>query len=575
MRLAPLIWAPILLILPSSNTGVISSVLREQQPFTSRVVSRGLELALSLPRRSYPHNALVRVRVSVRNISSHMIRVGASPAPECEWSGPGVEVLSTAGAPLYPPAAPWIMPSCGPPRLPRDLLPGRSLHHATLAVLRSNTIRAVVTLGSGKEIATPLLHLPVHDDPAPTLSIQKSPTLRLLVTPGTSAQHGPFYFVSGIRCSGPDQSGFGEATSHWELGSAQRDGAFHLIAACDQPMDWVFTGGWLDHPAVSLDYKTPTLRTAVAPDEALASGSINLGDPVAVAVKGHIIYVCDAETNSILMISTRGNAVSTRILGGFGHGHGQFDLPGSIASGLGVIDVADTRNHRVQVFSPSGALKRVLRRPALPPWWYTNPTFAPFLMRVAIDRRGNLYVFEGTMTLTKYSSTGRRLWQVPVGVPRSEQYEGYPVAYSPLALAVSPSGAIYASFEARGPDNKGGAPEYLFVQRLNSKGRPQHASFDLTQAFPNARPVVATGMAVAKGGAVWITDGSTHSIIEFSPDGAERLRVGEPGCGPGQFSEPSGIAINAASQIVVVDRGNHSLQILSAGGKPLYYWGTC
>jgi tripartite motif-containing protein 71 len=238
--------------------------------------------------------------------------------------------------------------------------------------------------------------------------------------------------------------------------------------------------------------------------------------------------------------------------------------------------VSDLVNHRTEKFSRSGALLRRWQLPAFPYWWYADHFWAPFLVRMAVDRTGNVYVFDALMTLTKYSSTGRMLRRWHIRLRRSDvNARGYPVPSFPLAIALGPHGTIYLSVEARGPFNRGGESEYLFMQRRSVQGVLLDEWRNLTQAASGGGPLVATGVAVDDKGDVWVTDGGKHGIVKLSPHGLRLQGVGLQGCGAGRFEEPSAIALDSGNRIYVADRGNHSIQVFSAQGDSISYWGTC
>jgi hypothetical protein len=231
---------------------------------TSSITAHGMRLTLSLRRGTYPRTALVRVRLTLMNISHHAIAVGSTAAPECAWFGPGVQVLDSAGQVLYPPATEWIMASCGPRIMPKPLAPGRTVHHTTFAILLGSAIRAVATLstatpGTATTIETPLLHLHMIDETTPQLTVPSQPSLHLTVTPATPKQRGAFLFVFGILCPGPNPpslvGGFGTAVPGWQRASTHLGRAFHLEAQCANPVRWVFVGGWLNHPVATVDYR--------------------------------------------------------------------------------------------------------------------------------------------------------------------------------------------------------------------------------------------------------------------------------------------------------------------------------
>jgi tripartite motif-containing protein 71 len=310
----------------------------------------------------------------------------------------------------------------------------------------------------------------------------------------------------------------------------------------------------------------------------LATGCpLALQDPVSVSVGGGSVFVADLGTNTIVRLSRRGAVLGS--WGGTGTRHGQFRVPGSIAVGHHTVYVADVRNRRIQAFSLSGRYLRSWFTPQAPAWWYTQSSFGWLLERIAADSTGDVVTLDPYMMLTKYSSSGHVLWTRRIAVqPQDRDSHGYPIGYSPLAVAIGPNGGIELSFAAHGPQNRGGWPEYLFVQRLDVHGRIIR-EWRMSPAFDAGRPLVATGITIVGRGRSWITEGGaplTHSSLdEFNSHGAEVQSVGTQGCGLGLLGEPAGVASDRQGRLYIADPGNHSIEVFSETGKALAYWGTC
>ena len=54
-----------------------------------------------------------------------------------------------------------------------------------------------------------------------------------------------------------------------------------------------------------------------------------------------------------------------------------------------------------------------------------------------------------------------------------------------------------------------------------------------------------------------------------------RLQFGEFGVLEGQFTEPSGVAVNAQNDIIVADTNNHRIQIFDKEGRFKFQFGEC
>jgi DNA-binding beta-propeller fold protein YncE len=91
---------------------------------------------------------------------------------------------------------------------------------------------------------------------------------------------------------------------------------------------------------------------------------------------------------------------------------------------------------------------------------------------------------------------------------------------------------------------------------------------------------VPHGMAVDRDGNVWVTDGKTHTVVKFAPDGKVLMTLGHkgvPGNGNDSFNQPSDVAIAANGDIFVADghggKTNDRIVKLSKDGKFIKAWG--
>jgi DNA-binding beta-propeller fold protein YncE len=63
-------------------------------------------------------------------------------------------------------------------------------------------------------------------------------------------------------------------------------------------------------------------------------------------------------------------------------------------------------------------------------------------------------------------------------------------------------------------------------------------------------------------------------VWEFSPTGDELAHWGSGGSGPGQFSYPEGIAIDAAGTLFISESNNNRVQMFQRGGAFLGSFGS-
>jgi Concanavalin A-like lectin/glucanases superfamily/CARDB/NHL repeat/Galactose oxidase, central domain len=70
---------------------------------------------------------------------------------------------------------------------------------------------------------------------------------------------------------------------------------------------------------------------------------------------------------------------------------------------------------------------------------------------------------------------------------------------------------------------------------------------------------------------ILVADSGNHRIQAFDSLGHYITEFGSPGSGPGQFDDPQGLAVDGSGRVIVTDRGNNRLQILSYDGQAFGY----
>ena len=78
-----------------------------------------------------------------------------------------------------------------------------------------------------------------------------------------------------------------------------------------------------------------------------------------------------------------------------------------------------------------------------------------------------------------------------------------------------------------------------------------------------------SGIAVDGNGVVWVADFGNHRIQSMGSDGRWRVaggKPGGPGRGAGEFNVPNGIAVDGNGVVWVADSGNHRIQSMGSDG---------
>jgi len=237
-------------------------------------------------------------------------------------------------------------------------------------------------------------------------------------------------------------------------------------------------------------------------------------------------------------------------IGGRGSEPGNFTWPRGIAVGPNnSIVVADSSNHRVQVFDENGEFDKEFGS--------YGSHYAEFdcLAGVAVSRIGQfviadrynhrIQIFDPSgMFIRSFGSHGN--------------YEGQ-FSY-PWGVATDSYGYIYVCdkenhriqvFETDG----------VFVRRFggmgSGPGQLQHPHY----------------VAVSSTNKVVVSDSNNHRIQIFDASGTHLTAIGGEGAEEGKFKFPRGVAVDEDGNIIVADSGNNRIQVFNAEGQFLKAFG--
>ena len=184
---------------------------------------------------------------------------------------------------------------------------------------------------------------------------------------------------------------------------------------------------------------------------------------------------------------------------------------------------------------------------------------APLLYQpagAAVDAQGNVYVLNNPQEypeVVRYRPDGTFVTRFGLSDPEL-------VPWSPQALAVGPSGAVYVA-DGRNRIVKFSAQGEL-VGAWGATG-----SDDGQFRTP-------AGIAVDADENVYVADLQNDRVQVFDASGAFVRTWGSAGSGPGQFSGPSGVAVGPDGSVYVSDGDNHRIQRFTAQGGFVQAWGT-
>lgn len=341
------------------------------------------------------------------------------------------------------------------------------------------------------------------------------------------------------------------------------------------PRGRVFVADDLNHRVVRFGPRSRYLYKARWGSYGTAPGQ--LAYPRAIAVDGAgEIYVANTGNDRIDVFDRAGRLL--RSFGASGRAPGQFNAPlGVGADANGYRAVADSVNGRVELLSPDGSIAAVWGSPA------PGPTILPNPVGVVFDAAGNAYVLDARRARIVVFERATGLPARTIGSIGS----GPGNMLEPSGLAIDAGGTIsvadtgnsrIARFRTDGtylgarsglgriravavtPD---GARTYVATAR--SRIAVLDAAGALVTEFGGVGSklgkLVAPGqIALDAAGNLWVADRGNSRVQQFGPDGERLATFGERGTGPGQFINPAGVAIDCNGTLTVSDTKNNRVQ---------------
>jgi DNA-binding beta-propeller fold protein YncE len=264
------------------------------------------------------------------------------------------------------------------------------------------------------------------------------------------------------------------------------------------------------------------------------------------------VYVADTYNHRIQVFNA--NGAFKRKFGGFGSNDGQFNYPQGVALDPtnNEVYVADTNNHRIQVFNANGVHQRD---------WGGNGTANGqfnYPQGVAFDPNSReVYVADtNNHRIQKFSRTGNFIF----GIWNGRKWTG--VAPAPLSYNLN---SWFSYPEGVGVDPNNG-DIYVAdtnnhrIQRFSGTGAFLTKWGTGTSGPWNGQFYSPHGVTVDSGGDVYVVD-SNHRVQKFEADGRFLTKWGSSGDRDGLFSTPEGVAVHDSTDFVyVVDAGNHRIQ---------------
>ncbi|MCS7220078.1 MAG: PKD domain-containing protein [Anaerolineae bacterium] len=290
------------------------------------------------------------------------------------------------------------------------------------------------------------------------------------------------------------------------------------------------------------------------------TGSTQLCWPRYIAIYGNRLYVADAANHRVQIFNINNPAAPSYIatLGQTsspGSGNNQFREPHGVAVDANYIYVADTRNHRVQIFN-----RNTMAYVATLGTGYGTGTYQfNFPTDVAIDASGNIYVADfGNKRVQQYNSS--HVYQRTYGTTGISYVTTNDRFNHPESVAIGPDESIYV---VEGLGHR--------LIKLDASGIPQWVKGEAgQQGDDNAHFSLLTDVAVGPDGRIYTLEGrglvhwmpgATHRLQIFNPDGSYYSGFGGHGSGNYQFINPRGLGFDRQGNLYIADCGNHRVQI--------------
>jgi DNA-binding beta-propeller fold protein YncE len=270
------------------------------------------------------------------------------------------------------------------------------------------------------------------------------------------------------------------------------------------------------------------------------SGQLLQPRNVAVSPQG-LIFVADSGNHRVQVFDQDGNF--TQGWGAFGSEPGNFNEPWGIAADEDFVYVADTWNHRIQKFSHDGELVDIFGQSGSPTDGQIGEGLFFGPRAVVIRDDGNIVVTDtGNHRLQLFNSDGQFIQAFGSQGTLPGQF------YEPVGLGVGDDGSIFVADTWNGR-----------IQNFGQDLLPLNEwSVDAWYGESiNNKPY----MAVGSRGQIYVTDPEGYRVLIFDSDGQYVGRFGQYSNEIDGFALPVGIATDNTGKVYVADSGNSRILI--------------
>ncbi|XP_058457343.1 RING finger protein nhl-1 isoform X2 [Malaya genurostris] len=248
------------------------------------------------------------------------------------------------------------------------------------------------------------------------------------------------------------------------------------------------------------------------------------------------IVVADSSNHRVQVFDS--NGIFVKEFGQYGNGNGEFDcLAGVAVNRIGQFIIADRYNHRIQVLDPAGRFLRSFGTQGTAdgkfnyPWGITTDALGFIYVCDKENHRIQVFQSDGTF-IGKFGSCGKDEGQLE----------------HPHYIAVSNTNRVVVS------DSNNHRIQIFDVNGRVVTTFGGEGSDEGQFKFPR-------GVAVDDQGYICVADSGNNRIQIFHPDGSFLRAFGSWGSGDAEFKGLEGVAIMSNGNILVCDRENHRVQV--------------
>ncbi|XP_064648330.1 RING finger protein nhl-1-like [Lineus longissimus] len=270
-----------------------------------------------------------------------------------------------------------------------------------------------------------------------------------------------------------------------------------------------------------------------------ASGSANIDN----AINSNIADQA-AGDGPVPLHDYRGKTRIFRRIGSRGNGNGKFTWPRGVAVGPNTenIHVADSSNHRVQIFSKEGQFLKSFGS------YGQNSGEFDCLAGITVNASGQIIISDRyNHRVQIFNSDGNFVKQFGEEGPGDGKFS------YPWGVCCDSAGCVYVCDKENHRIQKFQA-DGTFVRKFGSFGNGNGK-------FENPHYVAVNDNTLV------VSDHGNHRIQVFDLDGNHKLSFGSEGTEPGQLKYPKGVAIDQQGFILVGNSGNNRIDVFRGTGS--------